>query len=337
MKPSLRPSSLDRLAACPASYHESLGKPSVGSDESALGSARHEAMAELQRTQDTAKIDYALIAAKWHVEADDVRKPIVSCGYVPPPSALAEHPVTMEFDNFTVDGTADLIVPSDNLVIDYKFTESRMDAATISERLQVPAYGAAAFSMGIVVTPIRVAVFNPLIGNENGWSWAEINPTAVRRTVEEVGNTALAQADLPVERRQYRPGDWCRYCPGEGTCAVNQDRVRALPAVVSGSEIVDRRKIADVYPQIQAMQKKLEQFKDAVKNDILANGAIESDAGRLYVSTFERPTTPSAKKVLEFLRGAYPEAAADVERWMGSLAPVEVEQIKFSPKKEVIL
>lgn len=131
MKPSLRPSSLDRLAACPASYHESLGKPSVGSDESALGSARHEAMAELQRTQDTAKIDYALIAAKWHVEADDVRKPIVSCGYVPPPSALAEHPVTMEFDNFTVDGTADLIVPSDNLVITYIFVYKVFDLSPV--------------------------------------------------------------------------------------------------------------------------------------------------------------------------------------------------------------
>ena len=62
------------------------GRPS-GPTSRLFGSARHEAMAELQRTQDAAKIDYALIAAKWHVEADDVRKPIVSCGYVPPPSA----------------------------------------------------------------------------------------------------------------------------------------------------------------------------------------------------------------------------------------------------------
>lgn len=336
-KPTIRFSALDRIAACPASYLESQGKPSSGSDDSALGSARHEAMSEVARIQDPSLVNYAALAAKWQVDADKIREPVVGCGYVPPQSALTEHPVKMEYETFDVVGTADLIVQDTNLVVDYKFTESRTDAATITERLQVPGYAAAAWGMALVVPPVKAAIFNPLMGGEDGWSWAEIDPVAVRNTIREVGEAALAQEALPVERRQYRFGDWCRYCPGATTCPILLERMKQVPAILGQQGSMTRESLPAYVQLAKAMEKKLESFIDSVKLEVRTNGEIKSDAGRLYVTTSSRPTTPSAKKVLDFLREKYPEAAADVERWMSSLAPVEIETMRFTANKEALL
>lgn len=333
----IRFSALDRLAMCPSSLMESKGVESENSEASALGSARHEAMLELLRLQDPDAIDFDDIAARHGVASADVSGPIISCGYIPPAGAAGEMPVAIKIsDEIMVGGTADLVIlGTDPVVVDYKFSELRGDADDISNRWQVKGY-AAAVGLASGYEDITAAIFNPLLGVDRGWSTERINVKQTIERIKEIVTTALDQYDTAAERRQYRQTTHCGFCPGSTTCPVlKKHRVTALQMINSNLPDVPREKFPWLYMSLRDMKKRIEAAMDMLKNDVRsANGDAIGDGMILGVRERGAGNGCTVDTLMSQLKSINYEAWSELTKWEAGLPKKTTQYVSLTKTKE---
>lgn len=327
MKPAfVRFSALDRMAVCPSTLVESEGKPNLGNDNSALGTAVHAAFAQLVTLRDPAKIHYDSIARVNAVSADDIREIVVDSGYVPPEGSEAEVKTRLVLGDFLphVEGTADLVIATDCSVTDFKVSQLRDDAPDIGERLQVLGYAASiALERNWFGTQARI--FNPLMGNPRGFSKLDVDPDKILDEVRTVVLRAMEQYERPVGKREYRPGVACTFCPGRSTCpAANAALTAIVPVIQPGAEIIAKKDIPAALLALRDIKKRIEAFEDAVGLLLETEGRIVSDglvAERR--SRFVRPSR-SFKKAMEKLReDGKGEIADELEHHFDGFAKIE--------------
>lgn len=303
-----RPSSLDRVAACPASYAESIGMPSVGSDDTANGNAMHlliadnidrelvtieQVKAQLEVSKADCDPDEMLEAVNWAI------KFARSLGY----HLSAEEPLghgTADLLGTTMDDTFTVYSA---IVIDWK--SSRMEGADTRDRLQLLDYAtAAAERFGL--SHVGAGVAYPFLKKHD---IITLNLDEIReysRMIEELRSRAEKQVEMPVERRDYRIGEWCGYCPGRPKCPVIAQENAKVASMISmtGSKVtLTPEQLPMAWQWKQRVDEVLESLKACAKIALEAapDHRIEGECGTLVLASRANPVRLSfddAKKWL---------------------------------------
>lgn len=337
----VRFSKLDALAYCPSSLVQSEGQPNVGSDASAEGTAVHAAFAQLGKVRDPCAVDYAAIGRTHAVEADYIREVVIDSRYVPPEGSESEVHVVLELGNGlpSVEGTADLIVPSECAVLDFKVTQLRGDAPDVGERLQVLGYGAAV-ALGRGWFSVSAQVFNPLMGYPRGIQKLDVDPSKILAEIRFIVRRAMEQYDKPADKREYRTGPACSFCPGRSTCPAANAALTALSPVLNADVLVlpPREQLAPACFAVRDMKKRIEAFEDAVNALLDAEPGREIVANGLVLARRSKMVKPSKSfpKAMEQLRErGMGEVAAEIEAYFDSLPKIETFSRYLGKEKAV--
>lgn len=277
-----RPSSMPRAFHCPSSLALAKAPVRISSDESDLGHATHVALAYVAHSEEP---DLDSIARTHGIDKDDL-EPMVAYGrkawgdigkYFP--SVMTEK----ELDSDLGNGTTDLMgcVTSDkedeighrhDLTITIGDWKSGRNRREYRRQMQAYAY-AARYSLGMP---------------DSG----KITAITVWLRFFEIDVLQFTDADLDNFRAEfvalthnigkaYAPGEYCVGCQRAHECPARDNFLRsAQTALVSATEDgIAPARLAELYPQAQALEKMLEAYRVALKL-ALASGPLPIGGGK---------------------------------------------------------
>lgn len=288
-----RPSSLDRVAACPGSYAESIGKPSLGSDDTANGNALHWIIAQaIYNASPPSKelVEAGIIAHSADCDADEMLEAATWAvqyarsfdGY----AAVAEEPVghgTVDLELTRLDDTWTV---EDAIVIDWK--GARKEGERTEDRLQLLDYATATASRYGLGT-VRVGVAYPFLKKVDLITLNREQIIEYADAIEDIRIRAMEMVDKPVDRRDYRAGDWCKYCPGKATCPALRAQVAEVAALIGASTqlTLTPEQLPAVWQWKTRIENVIKDLKDVAMRTLESTegGKIESDVGTLSIQT----------------------------------------------------
>jgi hypothetical protein len=237
----LRPSSLDRVAICPASAVEGASPSegpavvSLGSEATAQGTALDVAIGRGVAKRDTSLVDSRLYSAEFGVELDPKEFPAAVQWGV---AWMLEHMPGAKWQVPLKTGTADgvEVVLGDDLsvdvvkLVDCKATAVGGDAP--DDRMQQVCYVS---ELSEIHKPreIRSAVLYPF--QRQSSEWVVYDRQAQERAIEIVGAVrmrGMEQAKLDQSRRSYRTGDHCKFCRGFSRCPAIVQELSKIETVL---------------------------------------------------------------------------------------------------------
>ena len=341
-----RPSSLDRVAACPASYAESLGKPSLGNDDTAAGNALHWIIAQAiyNAHAPTKELVEAGIAA--HSADCDVAEMLEAAtwaytyahsfdGY----AAVAEEPVGH--------GTVDLIATKlddtwtveDAVIVDWK--GARKEGERTEERLQLLDYATAAASQ-YGLGSIRVAVAYPFLKKADLITLNREQIIEYADAIEDIRIRAMEMVEKPVERRDYRAGAWCGYCPGKQTCPALRAQVAEVSAIIGASTqlTLTTEQLPVVWQWKARMEKVIEDLKSIAMRSLesIEGHRIESEHGTLVLASRANPVRLTFDDAANWMRDhGLGEHVAQMEKDIAAAKPPATRTFypTMKPKKKL--
>lgn len=290
----LRPSTLPRLAKCRASGITSEGCISSSSDATELGRALHElaaiakqhgvehAMQQIPAVALSYAVSEEAISGIWgRVESDD---------FWIQPSSNVEIPVDLTVLGIERKGTVDFyeIGPDAVEVVDHKTGDP--EYVDFSDFWQLDAY-AVALALKHKKRRARCSLWYWQLGTE-GWAEGDFFDAVERRVqIEDLVQDALAQIALEEEKRSYRTGDHCTFCPGRIRCPAFQMNLSAFLAVERYEPptlTVDNAAL--IYQRAGQVEKLAKAAKDAVKELIRQAGPIlDGEQHQLELRTVSMP------------------------------------------------
>src|SRR4030095_7686181 len=203
-----------------------------------------------------------------------------------------ETPIETRLGDVIVKGTADLVTfdPEDGTpeVVDLK--TSNVDYASEEQLLQVEVYTVGAAQQAGATHGIATLCY-VRAGNE-GWSSIEVDLGEAEARLEAIARRALHQTELPVNDREYRVGEGCRFCPARVACPAYRADLRAFAAMIEapGWEIT-RENVVAIHERAGLVAKIAEAAKKGVQAFVEAQGGeVEVDGLRLYLK--EIPPAP---------------------------------------------
>lgn len=309
-----RPSSLDRVAACRASYAESIGKPSLGSEDTANGNVLHEAVANwinVLEEPTRATVEALIAKHKATVDPDDVIEA----------ATWAYQWLTKTYPGFLfsaeVDlgiGTSDVVGklygddpladPIEVVIVDWK--SAAKEGERTDARLQLLDYASAAWA---ALKPNRVhcAVAYPNLKRADPIILDASQLEAIGSAIYELRREAVKQVDLPVDRRSYRAGVHCGYCPGKDTCPAFATMTKQVGAVLTNLHSPITLDAQDL-PLAFAWKKKIEDALEDLKAVALRalqstpGGAIKGDMGTLSLVSKRNPPRYTFNDAVTWMR-----------------------------------
>ena len=266
-------SALDRLAACPASYYEAMGKPSLSSEHSVRGQIVDECYREEEP-------DVEAICAAFNAPelADDVRRILQGAPWpFDKKKTQWQVPLTLVLRNCTVVGTVDALITETYGVWDVKVTELRGNAPPVDQRLQIKGYAAAAIQQ-FHWPHATAVVFYPLADAEHRTSWMIVDE--VRSTCEAIAHIADEIINTREDRRRYSPGDACTFCPAsDGSCKALSKGL-SLGIIDTAGLPANREQYPALWKIRGVVKNKIEAWEKLVKLDLEHNGrAVNSQDG----------------------------------------------------------
>ncbi len=343
----LRPSFLDTVAHCPASASLSAGIPSISGEAAAVGSAIHAAIArqvhagildsenvanqegavrgvELEK-EDAEAVEWA---SKWVQENLN--------GMVYPEASVG--PGTVDILEICY---ADGFEVSAARIIDWK--SDRKGDITSDERMQQLAYVVAVADK--YEAPVVYAAIGYVHQKKMG-EWTKFGLTEIkqaRQMVNAVKDEAIRQASLPVPARQYRDGDWCRYCPGASKCPaleVRRNQVAGLLSAISAGAVttIDAEAIPKAYAAVSRISEAVDDFKSIVKRTLegVDGNIIEDETGKVRLDSRMQYPSPKYSAAIDWLKAnGHAEDADRMDREITSALPpgTRIYFPKLYPKK----
>jgi len=335
----IRISSLDRLAACSASWAESKGKPSVGSEAASFGSAGHKVYEKMAKRE---HVDYPTICAFYGVgtRAKELQQLIERAEFFPAGDAEVaveyhfgsgdEHDPNIPF----LSGHIDLVQP--NVVVDYKFSQLRGNMDSVDERVQVPAYAWVA-AKRYAWDEVTAQTFNPFMGPK-GWSSVTYNKAQIDEGLEMVQELAeIAAYNDMVEpaKRNYTPGSHCGYCPGRITCPAIKAQLQAVACLDRDNLPTTREALPALVAFAKDLEKRAATVIEYARENVKTSGDIIGDDMSLVGSVQMRTPSLSAAAILEWLETHnYAALVNDINAELGNRPKIEtfVMRVKKSGK-----
>lgn len=303
----MRPSSLPRLAKCPASGVESEGHVSAASDATALGTAWHEVAAiALAKGREAAAMALYGVATRHGVDGEPLGDWLSRMRWTPPPTARVylEHPVAIRLAGVELHGTADVVLDDADAdcveVADWKSGDP--EYAEPSQWWQLEAYAVAAARM-FGRKRARASLCYVRLGDD-GWSHLDVDPDEAEPRLAAVVGDALEQVGIAQERRSYRTGSHCTFCPARFTCPARTVELRTFAALApSHTWELTAENAAQVLERARAIERVTAAAKDAVKEYVRAHGPVPAGEGKeLRIVTVQRKEYTVAASVSEQLR-----------------------------------
>lgn len=267
----LRPSSLARLEACPASYWLGQGITLPENKDAAMGTRIHEFMAgnavNLSAEEaDMVEVLTDALATLYETEPDIVELEIKA--HIMLPSAKLE-------------GTADRIeIRGDRMtVIDYKTGRTPVPPAAIN--FQLHAYGLLALSRHRQVQEVELVILQPYAprgGSRAVFTRQEMAQT-YHRLVALVG--AINAAAL---RGTPHKGDHCTYCPALATCPAHRETIGELATVDSHPGRWEAATVEEklaLWDKIKQAKKAIALIESLYRRDLESNG--EYFGGKIFL------------------------------------------------------
>lgn len=235
-----RPSSLDRVAMCRASYAESLGVPSMGDDDAASGNVLHQAIASritFQKPLTREDVEAIIATHKASVDVEDVLV-AVDWAYDWLTKTYPGFLFSAEFD--VGGGTSDVVGklygddpvgdPIEVVIVDWK--SAAKEGERTDARLQIMDYAVAAWRT-FGVERVRAAVAYPNLKRADPIVLDAAQLAALETELVQLRFEALEQASLTPDRRSYRAGPHCGYCPGKATCPAFAAMTRTVASTMA--------------------------------------------------------------------------------------------------------
>lgn len=344
----LRPSFLDTLAHCPAAGAVSAGLPGIGSEASATGTAIHAAIAAavtLSLCPDmpqTVSADERIVGAELEKEDHEAIAWAVKWA-----SENLHGHVSLEVD--VGPGSVDVleIAYDDNLeatrarIIDWK--SDRKGDLPSDERVQQLAYVVA------VADKYKVSEVHAAIGyvhQKRIGEWSVFDAAGIeqaRHIVELVIAAAKQQITLPLERMQFRDGDWCRYCPGAPVCPALDARRRSVAGLLSAITArtvteINAEDIPKAYAAVSHIAKSVDDFKALVKRTLetTEGNVIEDETGKVRLDSRMQHPSPNYQSSIDWLKeNGLSDIADRMDREITSALPpgTRIYFPKLYPKK----
>ena len=337
MKEYIRFSALDRIAVCPASWIESRDKPSVGSEAARFGTAGHEVY-EAKALGLTPDIQSIAVRHGVGERAEELVEIIRKADFTP--IGEPEVAVAIEFGESTpaIKGTADLVQVDHRTVVDYKFSQLRGNMPKVDERVQVPGYSWAG-AAGRGWNAVTAQVFNPLMAGK-GWSSREYNSEEIEAGIgllKNLAESAEAQANLPIDKRDYSPSEHCGFCPGRTSCPAIKVQLQAVATIGKTELSVDVENLPALVQFAKDLTRRAEAVIKHAKSTLELTGNIVGPDGLSLVLTrqMRRPSV-SAKAVMEWLeRHGHADLLLELKAELEDRPKIEVAVMNVKKAKEI--
>jgi len=303
----IRFSALDRIAVCTASWYESKGKPSIGSEAANFGTAGHriyEVMTPLKRFL---TLDECRTIAAFHgvgERAKELHDAIKNHGLIP--QGLTEHSIEMAWDDAAIPmlkGTLDNA--HNGKVRDFKFSQLRGNMPLVGDRIQVPGYSWI-YAILADLQEIEAEIVNPLMGPApKGVSTCHYNREEIEDGVQMLQDlcwSAARQERLPRDKRSYTPSEHCVFCPGRITCPAVKAQLQAVATIDSAELSIDIERLPALVQFAKDLTKRAAAVVDFAKATVKLTGDITGPDGLSLVMTkMMRKPSVSAKALYEWL------------------------------------
>ena len=306
MKTIIRASSLPRVMACPASMRAPEIDIHASGPEAALGTAVHEVLADLVKERLEALPDLSPYAKKHGVDEDELRFLAWrgQCLWrefgprIDPESVLTEQKLSAIDTAKNEDGDGDEIElvghldvcgllagaePPTLVIIDWKsgyvdrdYRDQLMGYALLA---RVPYMLSAKFTNVKIVTAwLRTGA----------WDVIDLTPA-------DIGNFSNRLRDAVNSTSRYAPDDaHCVFCPRLAECPAREALVRcaadSLYPIAAGDDagiLSVRDKLAELYDRVKLLERGLDQYRDALRLSIRADGPLQLPDGR-WLTVHER-------------------------------------------------
>lgn len=332
----IRSSELNRLAKCPASKVQSVGLADPRGREGVVGSTYHEVMANAARIGIRRATEEVPQYATTHgIEPEEIQSLLTKFKFDPEggePEVRVDW--ALEGTEITVSGIADLLLQHNEHhieVVDYKTTWMTQDEPDPWAHLQMMSYGVGAWEKigfdksGDRDAKVTLSLAFPRLGDERGWSQWEMNAldvNAARGMIREVAVRAAEQFKHDEARRDYQPGDHCRWCAGRATCPGLAADLRMAMKVADVVDI-DKENAADLFMLRSMMSRCEKAIKDRVRELVRIWGPIEVDDDR-QIEVREFPVTPGLRA--NHIKDALRQCGVDAERTKAVMLTLELRQ-----------
>lgn len=213
-----------------------------------------------------------------------------------------EIPLTVDLVGRRWDGTY--------VVVDWKseHLEGHLEPAEDSLQLGLAAYCVAKLVHARTVE----AVYAFTAADQVRTDWVRHNGMSLLRVL---GRTDQAWANskrnsLPVD------GEHCRYCPALGACPKTKESLGALPegqGITWTTEYVSDENDAKMVQSITAMEKAIENIREALKARALEKGGIYLGNGKVWKQVVSQRTTFDKRKAEELLGERIAECTGKIE------------------------
>ena len=261
----LAPSGMHRWGHCTPSARLALSCADTGSTYAAEGTVAH-ALAEVRLAESLKKAGYPVITKDptaptdsefYGREMEDYIEGYVTAVHervagLSRPTILLEERV--DFEPYVPEsfGTADVIILSDGVleVIDLKYGKGvPVDA---HENWQLMLYGLGAFLRFDAVmdlTTVRMTIIQPRLDSVSTY---ELSADALLSWAE---NTAQPAAQLAwAGEGEFRPGEWCRFCPAKSDCRARaEENLQLMKEEFAMPPRLSDDEIAELLPKIEAL------------------------------------------------------------------------------------
>jgi hypothetical protein len=275
----IRASLVPLLLACPQSHGEGL-RIDGDNQMARLGTAIHDGLARLVATGEMATVQQ--LAALHGVEDSDELGMLLWRGRkaweeltAAFPNPQVEQAMTLDIGGgHTLSGHVDLIcyiADSGELrVLDWKTGRKQRDFIQ-----QLMSYGLLALQSGVTTITCTVVWLR------------EGTMETVRLTVGQI-KTFLADLKLAIKlvgSGTYRVGDHCEHCPRCHACpartALVRSSIRDIAGIDAGNILSLGDKLPTVYAGVKCAEKACKDFRDALKEAVVAQGQIAA-GGKVY-------------------------------------------------------
>ena len=307
----IRFSSLDRIAVCSASWAESKGLPSVGSEAANFGTAGHKIYETMTGIKRFLSLDECIkIAAQFGVGArgKELHDAIKEHGHLP--TGRTEVPVAITWDSPdipSIKGTLDNVVDDDVMpvITDFKFQQARGHAAKVGERIQVPSY-AQGYALEHGSKNVKAVVRNPLMGlTPKGVSERIYDKVEIAEGIEflrELAMGAAHQGRLKQDKRSYTPSEHCGFCPARSTCPAIRTQLQAVATVSEQELSLNIEQLPALVQYAKDLGKRAKAVEDFAKATLKMTGDIVGTNGlSLVLTKTMRAPSVSAKAIMEWM------------------------------------
>lgn len=315
---TVRASTLPRLATCPASYAESLGKVNPSNPAAALGSAFHAAMYRAAQAG-RQEVDLERIATEHGAPLEELSRLWRDFDF-DPSRGVAEKAISFGDERVEITGRLDyleVLEPGTASLVDWKTTHRIEEDPEPWNDPQTKAYAVGVLLEDDSLETVRTQKAYVRRG-ENGWSQPFTMTREMldfeERELLDIAAAAVGQIEKAQDDRRYVLSHHCDYCPGRTTCpAVRREVTAALSALrevaprVAPS--VDLVLTVETLPKWHEVVRLLTRAKNAlherIKEAVDALGPVEVEPGKfLAVKRAMRRVPLTEKLIREAARAA---------------------------------